>query len=61
MARLIKETPVLTGKDAERFLQHLYVVTHKVYTEEELKERSLEKERRQKNYEYFQSISTFKF
>lgn len=51
MARPIRETPVLTGKDAERFLR--IISNPKPISKEE-------KERMMKNYEFFMSIATFK-
>ncbi len=50
MARPIKETPILYGEDARRF-EELMKHPRKV-SQEEL-------ERREKDYEYFKSISKF--
>ena len=52
MARPIKATPVLEGKDAERFLRLMN--TPRPISKEE-------KEQMEKDYEYFTSISTFKW
>lgn len=50
MARPIRETPILFGKDAARF-------------EERMKQKRViskeERERMKKNYEYFKSIAKF--
>lgn len=50
MARPIKETPILYGEDARRF-EELMKHPRKVSQEE--------KERREKDYEYFKSIAKF--
>lgn len=50
MARPIKETPVLTGKDAERFAER---IAHPTPVSKE------EREEARKAYEFFKSISTF--
>ena len=50
MARPIKETPILKGKDAERFLRLMDGM--KPASKEEL-------ERVKKNYEYMMSIADF--
>lgn len=52
MARPIEPTPILEGKDAERFLR--LINTPRPISKEE-------KERMLKNYEFFMSISTFKW
>lgn len=51
MASPIKETPILRGKDAERFLRLMDEV--KPVSKKEL-------ERIKKSYEYMMSIATFK-
>ena len=51
MARPIKETPILKGKDAERFLRLMDEV--QPVSKEEL-------EKMRKDYEYFMSIATFR-
>ena len=51
MARPIKETPTLKGKDAERFLRLMDEV--KPVSKEEM-------ERIKKNYEYIKSIATYR-
>lgn len=51
MAQPIRETPVLTGKDAERFLR---LISNPEPVSRE------EKERMMKDYEFFMSIATFK-
>lgn len=50
MARPIKETPTLRGKDAERFLRLMEEV--QPVSKEEM-------ERIKKNYEYIKSIATY--
>lgn len=50
MARLIKETPVLTGKDAERFVKRMN--EKRIVSDKEI-------ERVKKNYEYILSIAKF--
>ncbi len=50
MARPIKETPTLKGKDAERFLRLMDEV--QPVSKEEM-------ERIKKNYEYIKSIATY--
>lgn len=50
MARPIKETPTLRGKDAERFLRLMDEV--QPVSKEEM-------ERIKKNYEYIKSIATY--
>jgi len=54
MATQIKDTPVLKGKDAERFLEELYLKLKppKKETREDLK-------RIEKNYQYLESIAEF--
>ena len=52
MARPIEPTPILEGKDAERFLR--LINTPRPISKEE-------KERMLKNYEFFMSISSFKW
>jgi hypothetical protein len=52
MARPIKETPILTGKDAKRFLERMAQVEKRKLSKEEL-ERSLA------NYEKLKKISRF--
>ena len=51
MARPIKETPTLRGKDAERFLRLMDEV--QPVSKEEM-------ERIKKNYEYIKSIATYR-
>lgn len=51
MARPIKETPTLKGKDAERFLRLMDEV--QPVSKEEM-------ERIKKNYEYIKSIATYR-
>ncbi len=48
MARKIKETPILTGEDAKRFMERMQET--RVVSKEEI-------ERVKKNYEYIISIS----
>lgn len=50
MARKIKETPILTGNDAKRFMERMRET--RVVPKEEI-------ERVKKNYEYIISISKF--
>ena len=50
MARPIKETPILTGKDAERFIKRMNDT--RTVSEKEIK-------RVKKNYEYILSIAKF--
>ena len=50
MARPIKETPILTGKDAERFIKRMNET--RTVSEKEIK-------RVKKNYEYILSIAKF--
>lgn len=52
MARPIKETPVVTGKDAKRFAEKM---THLKLESKE------EKEAAKKVYEKFKAITTFTF
>lgn len=51
MATPIKETPILSGKEGQKFLEALVSKPKKV-TKEELKERK-------KNYNFLESISKF--
>ena len=52
MAHIIKDTPVLRGKDAEQFVKNLY----------SQKKPSAERTKRmQENVAYLRSIATFKF
>ena len=51
MATPIKETPILKGKDAERFLRLMYEV--KPVSKEE-------REKIKQDYEYMMSIANFK-
>ena len=50
MAKPIKETPVLTGRDAKKFLENI---------KNPIKASDAEKARIKKNYEFMKSISTF--
>ena len=50
MARKFQETPILTGKDAERFVKRMQET--RVVSDEEI-------ERVRKNYEYIMSIAKF--
>lgn len=50
MARKIKETPILTGQDAKRFMQRMQET--RTISKEEI-------ERIKRNYEYIISISKF--
>lgn len=50
MARKIKETPILTGMDAKRFIERMQET--RIVSQEEI-------ERVRKNYEYIISISKF--
>ncbi|MBO7288172.1 MAG: hypothetical protein IIW55_07630 [Bacteroidales bacterium] len=50
MARKIQETPILTGKDAERFIKRMQET--RTVSDEEI-------ERVKKNYEYIMSIAKF--
>ncbi len=50
MARPIKETPILTGKDTERFVKRM---------NEKRTVSDIEIERVKKNYEYILSIAKF--
>ncbi len=52
MARPIKATPVLEGKDAERFLR---LMNERRPVSEEEKKKMME------DYEFFMSIATFKW
>ncbi len=53
MSLPIKDTPVLTGKDAERFLAEVKENENRAVSKEEL-------ERMKKNYEIFKAISNGK-
>ncbi len=52
MARPIKDTPVLTGKDAERFAERLANI---------IPESEEEKRRCKEAYDFFKSIASFDF
>lgn len=54
MARPIKETPILFGKDAERFKKDMEETRNKRISQEE-------RERIEKNYQEFINSCTFKW
>ncbi len=59
MARPIKDTPILKGKDAKLFMENLVKIVEYRNTPEGLIYMKKERERIKRSYDWLQSIATF--
>ena len=59
MSKQIKETPLLIGRDAEKFARDLKANQDNVLNEDELKSFRVEQTRRQENFKKLLQISEF--